>query len=243
MLDEIYSTILKKKQAGKKQFSVLIDPDKISESTIDMAESAGVDYFFVGGSLLVSNNLNKCINSIKRKSSIPIVLFPGSILQISEEADALLFLSLISGRNADMLIGKHVVAAPLLKLSNLELISTGYMLIESGQHTTASYISNTTPIPADKNDIAMCTAMAGEMLGLKLIYMDAGSGAINPISTSMIKKVAANISVPLIVGGGIRTPEKAIAAAKAGADIVVVGNAFEKDVSLIKKITKAIHAL
>lgn len=243
MFNKVYSSILEKKKSGKKQFAILIDPDKVSEKTIDIAQSSGVNYFFVGGSLLVSNTLNKCVETIKKKSSIPVVLFPGSILQISEQADALLFLSLISGRNPDLLIGKHVIAAPILKASKLELISTGYMLIESGRQTTASYISNTTPIPADKDDIAMCTAIAGEMLGLKAIYMDAGSGALNPISTSMIKEVAENISIPLIVGGGIKTPENAIAAAKAGADIVVIGNAIEKDTSLIQMITKAIHAL
>lgn len=152
-----------------------------------------------------------------------------------------MLLSLISGRNAEMLIGKHVIAAPYLKSSQLEIIPTGYMLIESGKPTTALYMSNSTPIPSDKNDIAVCTAMAGEMLGLKLIYMDAGSGAILTIPESMIAKVKKNISVPLIVGGGICTPEKAHSVCCAGADIIVVGNAIEKNHLLVENIADAVH--
>ena len=240
---KIYHSILEKKKKGQKQFVVLIDPDKlVSLKTIDIAESSGVDYFFTGGSLLTNNNLEKCIEIIKKRSSIPVVLFPGNALQISRKAEGILFLSLISGRNAELLIGKHVVAAPLLKSSPLEILPTGYMLIESGKQTTASYMSNSNPIPADKDDIALCTAMAGEMLGLKLIYMDAGSGAINPVSESMIKKVKDHISIPLIVGGGIRTPQMALKACRAGADIIVVGNAIEKDNSLVKSIASAVHS-
>jgi phosphoglycerol geranylgeranyltransferase len=163
-------------------------------------------------------------------------------LQISKKADGILFLSLISGRNAELLIGKHVIAAPVLKASLLEVLPTGYMLIESGKQTSASYMSNTNPIPADKDDIAMCTAMAGEMLGLKLIYMDAGSGAINAVSETMIKKVSTNINIPLIIGGGINSAEKALKACRAGADVIVVGNGIEKKVSLIKTIAKAVHS-
>ena len=239
----IYKSILESKKSGKKQFAVLIDPDKLmSAEGIDIAESAGVDYFFMGGSLITGGNLENCIEGIKKRSSIPIVLFPGNTLQISPRADGILFLSLISGRNAEMLIGKHVEAAPLLRSSALEILPTGYMLIENGKQTTASYMSNSTPIPADKDQIALCTAMAGEMLGLKLIYMDAGSGAINPVSASMIKKVKENISVPLIIGGGIRTPQSALKACKAGADVIVVGNAIEKDNKLMKSIAEAVHA-
>jgi len=164
-------------------------------------------------------------------------------LQISKNADGILLLSLISGRNPELLIGKQVIAAPILKASNLDILPTGYILIDGGKPTAVSYMSNTNPIPFDKDDIAMCTAMAGEMLGLKLIYMDAGSGALNAISEKMIKKVSSNISIPLIIGGGINTPQKAILACKAGADIIVVGNAIEKDSSLIKKIGKAVHSI
>jgi putative glycerol-1-phosphate prenyltransferase len=164
-------------------------------------------------------------------------------LQISKSADAILLLSLISGRNADLLIGQHVIAAPLLKSSHLEIIPTGYMLIESGTQTAASYISNTLPIPSQKDDIAMSTAMAGEMLGLNLIYLDAGSGAKNSVSEAMIRKVKSNINIPLIVGGGINTPAKAIKACEAGADLIVVGNAIEKNARLIKDISTAIHKI
>ena len=154
-----------------------------------------------------------------------------------------MYLSLISGRNPELLIGQHVVSAPFVKKSGLEIMSTGYMVIDGGAPTTVSYISNASPLPADKNEIAMCTAMAGEMLGMKLIYMDSGSGAKKAISESMIQKVASCIDVPLIVGGGIKTAEKAYLNCKAGADVIVVGNAIEKDASLIKEIASAIHSV
>jgi putative glycerol-1-phosphate prenyltransferase len=175
--------------------------------------------------------------------TIPVILFPGSSTQVSKYADALLYLSLISGRNPELLIGQHVVSAPVIKQSGLEIMSTGYMVIDGGAPTTVSYISNATPIPADKNEIAMCTAMAGEMLGMKLIYMDAGSGAKRPITESMIEKVASCIEIPLIIGGGITNPEKAYLNCKAGADIIVVGNAIEKDESLIMEMAAAVHSV
>jgi len=244
---KIFSIIEKKVKEGKKQFAVLIDPDKPSDdellSLIRESENSNVDYFFVGGSLLTNDFFDRCISILKKNSSIPVVLFPGNTLQMSRKADALLFLSLISGRNAEMLIGRHVIAAPYLKLNKLEVIPTGYMLIDSGKTTTASYMSNSIPIPSDKNDIALCTAVAGEMLGLKLIYMDAGSGAKSTISNKMIESVKNNISVPLIIGGGIRTPEKAKEIAEAGADIVVVGNILEKNSNLIQNISEAVHSL
>jgi phosphoglycerol geranylgeranyltransferase len=187
--------------------------------------------------------LDFCIEEIKKISTIPTVLFPGDISQISNKADAFLYLSLISGRNAEFLIGKHVIAAPILKRSSLEIIPTGYMLIDGGSPTTALYISNTTPIPNNRPEIAVCTAMAGELLGLKLIYMDAGSGADRPVSAAMIAAVSKNIEVPLIIGGGIQTPEKAAANVRAGADVVVVGNAFEKNPSLILEMAAAVHAV
>jgi putative glycerol-1-phosphate prenyltransferase len=149
---------------------------------------------------------------------------------------------LISGRNPELLIGQHVISAPFVKKSGLEIMPTGYMVIDGGAPTTVSYISNATPIPADKNDIAMCTAMAGEMLGMKLIYMDAGSGAKRPISESMIQSVASQVELPIIIGGGITEPEKAYLNCKAGADVIVVGNAIEKDASLIKEMSAAVHS-
>jgi putative glycerol-1-phosphate prenyltransferase len=178
---------------------------------------------------------------MKSKSNIPAILFPGNSFQLSYKADAILFLSLISGRNAELLIGNHVISAPFLKVSPLEIIPTGYMLIEGGVMTSVQYMSNTNPIPNTKPDIAMCTAMAGEMLGLKQIYMDAGSGAQKPVSAEMITAVSSTISIPLIVGGGIKSPEQASINVAAGADVIVVGNAIEKDPSLIKEISAAIH--
>ena len=231
---------------SRKKIAVLIDPDKPSDeqmmSIIEKANAAGVDFFFVGGSLLVTDSLDHCIKLIKANSDIPVLIFPGNSLQISKYCDGFLLLSLISGRNPEMLIGRHVIAAPYLKLYGNEIIPTGYMLIDSGKATSVTYMSDTTPIPHDKDDIAMCTAIAGEMLGLKLIYLEAGSGALIPVSTSMISKVRQMIQVPLIVGGGIKTPELAAEAAKAGADVIVIGTAFEKEPEMLRKFADAIHS-
>jgi phosphoglycerol geranylgeranyltransferase len=243
--NNIYSSILEAKQQGKKKFVVLIDPDNVRlgklDKVIELSKSANVDYFFIGGSLVVNDMLDMVLANIKKATDIPMVLFPGNSFQLSYKADGLLFLSLISGRNAELLIGKHVITAPFLKISPLEIMSTGYMLVDGGISTTVQYMSNTIPIPANKDDIALCTAMAGELLGMKMIYMDAGSGAKNPISTSMIDAVSSAIDIPLIVGGGIRTPEKAYENVKAGADVIVVGNAIEKDPQLIIEMAAAVH--
>jgi len=242
----IYNSILNYKEQGKKLFAVLIDPDKIKikdlERVSEKSQESKVDFIFLGGSLLTNNVFDECISTIKKSCSIPVIIFPGNIMQINGEADAILFLSLISGRNADMLIGKHVIVAPILKRLNLEVIPTGYILIESGKLTSVSYISNTIPIPHDKDDIALCTALAGEMLGLKIIFLDGGSGAYNPVSEKMIAKVSNNVSTPVIVGGGIKTPDKAFQNCKAGADVVVVGNAIESDSNLINEISCAVHS-
>jgi phosphoglycerol geranylgeranyltransferase len=247
MNNGIYHSLTQRKQQGKKSFAVLIDPDKVNDASMEqlitLAVAAKVDYFLVGGSLVISNYLDECVQYIKRSCSIPVILFPGSPNQVSKYADALLYLSLISGRNADLLIGQHVISAPVVKQSGLEIMPTGYMVIDGGAPTTVSYISNATPLPADKNEIAMCTAMAGEMLGMKLIYMDAGSGAKRPITESMIQKVSSCIEVPLIIGGGITHPEKAYLNCKAGADVIVVGNAIEKDANLIKEMAAAVHGV
>ncbi|MFK5857262.1 MAG: geranylgeranylglyceryl/heptaprenylglyceryl phosphate synthase [Bacteroidota bacterium] len=228
----------------KKQLAVLIDPDKLSPDELaDIAiisEKAGVDFLFVGGSLMTSDTLFHCIRTLKENSKIPVILFPGNSYQISRNADAMLFLSLISGRNPDMLIGMHVLSAPYIKLSGLETVPTGYMLIDSGKPTSVTYMSNSFPIPNDKKDIAACTAMAGEMLGLRTIFMDAGSGASQTIPEEMITFVKGSIEIPLIIGGGIRTPEKAKSVLEAGADIIVVGNRFEEDPKLIYDFTEII---
>jgi phosphoglycerol geranylgeranyltransferase len=244
----IYNSISQHKQAGKKQLAVLIDPDSIqSESALihicKLAEVAHAGFILIGGSLITNGYFESCVRLIKQHCKIPVLLFPGNILQISDDADAILLLSLISGRNADLLIGKHVLAAPQLKASQIQIIPTGYMLIDGGRTTSVSYMSNTIPIPADKPAIAATTAMAGEMLGLQTIYMDAGSGAIHPIPNSIIKAVRQHVNVPIFVGGGIRTPEQAANACHAGADVVVVGNAFEDNPELMKEIAAAINCV
>lgn len=233
---------------NQKHLAVLIDPDSIeSESQLvnicQRSNDALIDFILVGGSLITNGFFDKCIQIIKQHTQIPVVLFPGNIMQVSKDADAILLLSLISGRNPDLLIGKHVLAAPMLKQSGLEIIPTGYMLIDGGNITSVSYMSNTTPIPAEKHSIAACTAMAGEMLGLQVTYMDAGSGAQHPISTKIISAVRESVNGPIFIGGGIKTPEGAVAACKAGADVVVVGNAFEKEPELINQIANAVHGL
>lgn len=247
MKNKLYQHFVKNKQQGRKSLAVLIDPDKVDSEKIDrlvsLAVGSKVDYFFVGGSLIISNNLDEVIQQIKASCDIPVVLFPGSPSQLSKYADALLYLSLVSGRNPELLIGQHVVSAPFVRKSGLEIMPTAYMVIDGGAPTTVSYISNATPIPSDKNEIALCTAMASEMLGMKLIYMDAGSGAKRSITESMIEMVASNIEAPLIVGGGISEPEKAYLNCKAGADVIVIGNAIEKDPVLIKEMATAVHSV
>jgi putative glycerol-1-phosphate prenyltransferase len=228
----ITENFLSLKKRGKKGFAVLLDPDKLPLESIpeivEIALHTGVNYFFVGGSLLVNMDILQIIPEIKKYCDIPIVIFPGSVQQIIPTADAIFFLSLISGRNPELLIGNHVIAAPILKQTKLEIIPTGYILIDSGRMTTVNYISNTLPIPADKPDIAACTAIAGEMLGLRVIYMDGGSGAMKPIPAEVISAVAKNTEIPLIVGGGIRSIEEAERAWNAGADVIVIGNAIEQ---------------
>jgi putative glycerol-1-phosphate prenyltransferase len=241
----VYNSLLALRPNKQKAFAVLVDPDKVNLSDVQklasLCNDAAVDYLFIGGSLMISQHLDECIKLFKSYSDIPVILFPGSPSQVSRYADALFYLSLISGRNAELLIGAHVVSAPMVKASGLEIISTGYMVIDGGAPTTVSYMSHSAPIPHDKNDIAICTAMAGEMQGKHVLYMDAGSGAKNPISETMIQKVSMHTDLPLIVGGGIREAEKAYLNCKAGADVIVVGNAIEKNHNLIKEISSAVH--
>ncbi|MGE0588895.1 MAG: geranylgeranylglyceryl/heptaprenylglyceryl phosphate synthase [Cyclobacteriaceae bacterium] len=242
----ILDSLAVKSRAGKKSVAVLIDPDKIEDTSkltplINLANENCVDYFLVGGSLITSTNLSDVVSTIKEAVTIPVVIFPGSSIQIDPGADAILFLSLISGRNPDLLIGQHVVAAPILKNTNLEVIPTGYMLINSGRTTSVAYISNTTPIPDDKYSLAACTAMAGEMLGLKMMYLDAGSGAEKEINARMISTVRKSIKTPLVVGGGIDSARKAITALEAGADMIVIGNALEKNPNLLIEISDKVY--
>ncbi len=225
----------------------LMDPDKLDKKTAisnaKLFEENGVDGILVGGSMMINNNFDENLKAIKENVQIPVIIFPGIFHCISPYADAILFLSLITSRNPQLLIGEHVRAAPLIKHYDLEAIGTAYMLIESGNSTSVQYMSNSFPIPHSKNDIAVAHALAGQYLGMKLIYTDSGSGAKNPISNEMIAAIKENVSLPLIVGGGIKEPEIAAQKAKAGADFVVTGNVLEKnpDPKLIKKFADAIQ--
>lgn len=243
----IYPQFQLLKSSGNHAFAVLIDPDSVTPDSIRetarLCVAAAVDYVFIGGSIMVTAHVERCILEFKETCDIPVVLFPGSPAQVAPNADALLYLSLVSGRNPDLLIGQHVISAPTIKKSGLEVISTGYMVIDGGIPTTVSYMSHSAPIPANKPDVALCTAWAAELQGKHVIYMDAGSGAQYPISTEMIERVSSHIDLPLIIGGGIRTPEKVMDNCKAGAQVIVVGNAIEKDPGLIKELCMATKAV
>jgi len=243
----ILSTLQQRHKEHKKSIAVLVDPDKVEDPSrllhlINLASENCVDYFFVGGSLITSTNLSDVVKRIKENVNIPVVLFPGNAIQVDATADGILFLSLISGRNPELLIGQHVIAAPVLKHTRLEVIPTGYMLINSGKITSVAYISNTMPIPDDKYSLAASTAMAGQMLGLQTIYIDAGSGAEKEIGPRMIAAIRKSVTIPLIVGGGINSAQKAIAALEAGADMIVVGNALEKHPDLLTEVSEKIYA-
>ncbi|MGI4869690.1 MAG: geranylgeranylglyceryl/heptaprenylglyceryl phosphate synthase [Janthinobacterium lividum] len=219
---------------GRKALAVLLDPDDFAADRVHQllaqTRQHPVDFFFVGGSLVLTEHQAALIALLKAEApQVPVLLFPSHALHVDPAADGILLLSLISGRNPDFLIGQHVVAAPRLRQSGLQLLPTGYMLVDSGRPTTASYISGTAPLPHDKPGIAACTAMAGEQLGLRLMYLDGGSGAQYPVSAAMIQAVREAVEVPLIVGGGLNTAEKIRTALTAGADLVVVGNHLERN--------------
>jgi len=247
MKREILNNISSRVAEGRKSLAVLVDPDDLDESglmqCLNRCIENTVDFIFVGGSLVTSNNIQEVVSFIKSYTNIPCILFPGNAIQIAPEADAILFLSLISGRNPELLIGQHVVAAPVLKRSNLEIIPTGYMLVNSGRPTSASYMSNSQPLPNDKPNLAASTALAGEMLGMQLIYLDAGSGADEPISQRIIRSVKSNIGVPLIVGGGLNTKEKVKRAFDSGADLVVIGNGVQKNLDLMTEASDIVQML
>lgn len=229
----IYSDILKAKTENQKLLAILLDPDKIVWETLDdlisKINQSPATHVFVGGSLVETNNLDELITQLKENTHLPIVLFPGNPSQISDKADGILFLSLISGRNPDYLIEHQVQAAPILKKTNLEIISTGYILIESESETAVSRVSQTQPLDRNNPELALATAQAGEMLGKKLIYLEAGSGAKLSVPLEMIQLVSQNIKIPLIVGGGIRNQKGIQDAYDSGADLVVIGTAFEDD--------------
>lgn len=239
MKSNFYSFFISEIALQKKLIAVLIDPDKFNFETNfnnwKLLDNA-CDIVLVGGSILVSGSMDETITNLKKVTRKPIFIFPGNYIQVSAEADGIFLLSLISGRNPDFLIGQHVLSAPILKKSTIEIIPTGYILIDGGKITSVSYISNTTPIPNNKPEIATCTAMAGELLGLKQIYLEAGSGSITPVNVEMIKQVKKNISIPLIVGGGLNSIDKIDACFKAGADMIVVGSAIEDDIEFLKEL-------
>lgn len=241
----ILEDINHRKQKGQKSLAVLIDPESTDEAKITelvgLAESAGIDYIFVGGSTARHTEMEAALILLQELSDIPTFIFPGNVSQLSDKADALLYLSLISGRNPDLLIGKQVESVPFLRTSNLEIIPTGYLLIDGGNQSSVAYISNTIPIPKRHIEVAVNTAIAGQYLGMQLIYLEAGSGAINPVPRNMIKAVSQALTVPLIVGGGIRTPEAAANAVNAGADLIVIGNILEKDPAALINLSIAVH--
>jgi len=234
-MTSIYSDIVTAKKNGKKLLAILIDPEKINFEVVDTLISkinkSGATHIFIGGSLVTNAILDDLIIRIKQNSSLPVVLFPGNPSQISGKADGILFLSLLSGRNPDYLIEHQINAVPILKKTELEIISTGYLLIESGSKTAVQTVSKTKPLSIKKPEYILQTAQAGEMMGNKLIYLEAGSGAKNAVPIEIIKLVATNIDVPLIVGGGIRSLKEIEIAQHSGADLVVIGTAFENDLT------------
>ncbi|MEP7195048.1 MAG: geranylgeranylglyceryl/heptaprenylglyceryl phosphate synthase [Saprospiraceae bacterium] len=244
MKELIYTQLIQKKEKHQKSFAVLIDPDhlKISnlEVIVNISNKHHVDYFFIGGSLVLQDRLEETLKIIRENSYIPTILFPGNGFQLSHCADALLFLSLLSGRNPEYLIGKQIEVSPKLHMTSLEIIPTAYLLIDGQSSNTAAYISQTLPIPFDKPEIALATALAAQYLGFKLLFLDAGSGAKFPVSAEMIKRVSQLIELPIIVGGGITNGEKAMELINSGADLIVVGNAIEKDPSLIAEIANVL---
>lgn len=227
----------KLKDRSKKRVALLVDPDGYDNDGLDelivKVNQFPPDLLLVGGSILFKP-IDLTITALKLGTRLPVFIFPGNLYQLSDRADGILFLSLISGRNPEFLIGNHVLAAPHLGRSGIEVIPTGYMLIGDGKISSVEYMSYTTPIPGDKTDIAVATAMAGEMLGLKSLYLEAGSGASHSVEPAIVRAIRKNISLPLMVGGGIRSPETAEELFSEGADMVVVGNAIEKDPDLLK---------
>lgn len=232
-MTEIYHDILQSKIANKKLLAILLDPDKINlehlAGLIDKINESPATHIFIGGSIVEADTIDELIIRLKEKTTLPVILFPGNPSQISKEADAILFLTLLSGRNPDYLIEHQVNAVPILKKTNLEVISTGYILIESGTQTAVERVSKTEPLDRLNVDYVVETAQAGEYIGNKLMYLEAGSGAKNSVPLGMIKKVSDNIKIPLIVGGGIRSKTEIQVAHIAGADLVVIGTAFEND--------------
>jgi len=244
---KIYNKILSTIEEKGAAFFILIDPDKVDsnklEEFIKISENSDVDGFLVGGSLMMSEDFEIFLQKIKSLTSLPVIIFPGNVAQVSKYADAILFISVISGRNPEHLIGKQVLAAPFIKKTNIEALGTGYILVDSGSTTTAVYMSGSLPIPRDKSEIALATALAAEYLGMKFVYLEAGSGAKLSVPNEMIKFVSKNLSIPVIVGGGLRSPKDVAEKVNSGASVIIVGNFFEDENnwSLIKDFSSAAH--
>ncbi|MDN3491849.1 phosphoglycerol geranylgeranyltransferase [Winogradskyella bathintestinalis] len=241
-MSNIYQNIISSTTKNEKLLAVLIDPDKMElskvSSFITKANQSVATHIFVGGSDVDEGVTDILVSEIKKHTNLPVVLFPGDVIQITDKADSILFLSLISGRNPDYLISKHIEAVPRLKNSGLEIIPTGYLLIENGKVTSVQRVSETKPIPRNHVQIISDTAKAGELLGMKLIYLEAGSGATHPIDAHIISKVKQELNIPLIIGGGIRNKTEMEEAYKAGADLVVIGTAFEKGETFFEELKK-----
>lgn len=243
----VYNRLMTVKEQRGGGFLLLLDPDRLPEKTYlslaEAAEECGVDAILVGSSFMLNTNFAGAVRQIKGATPLAVVIFPGSFAQVTPDADAILFTSLISGRNPNYLIDEQVRGAPLVKRFGLEPIPTGYMLIESGRQTSVQYISGTQPIPRTKNDIACAHALAAEYLGMKLVYLEAGSGADQPVPESMVNAVASYIDIPILVGGGLTSPDNCAARIEAGASFVVVGNLLENDprFTYLKELTAATH--
>ncbi len=243
----IYERLLKTIKLKGAVYLVLLDPDKLSDDKIiafvKNCEKNGVDGFLVGGSLIIDGDFENFLKKVKNSTNLPVIIFPGEVNQVCQPADAILYLSVVSGRNPEHLIGKHVLAAPIIKKKKIEPISTGYIIVESGTMTTAEYISGSKPIPRNKPEIAAATALASEYLGMKLIYLEAGSGASQSVPNEMVKAVSDYCNIPIIVGGGIKTPQTAKEKVESGANIIVTGNFFENEEnwSLIRNFADVIH--
>jgi putative glycerol-1-phosphate prenyltransferase len=237
---KLYNEILIAFQENSRLLAVLLDPDKVDfkgiQFLVEKINQSPATHIFIGGSLVFSNSIEHLISEIKLFTKLPILLFPGHPSQIAKNADGILFLSLLSGRNPDYLIGHHVKAAPLLKKSNLEVIPTAYLLIESGAITAVEKVTKTAPLLRKNSDAIIATAQAGELMGNKLIYLEAGSGALQAVSAEIIQKVVQAVAIPVIVGGGIRTKEGIELAYQSGATIVVIGTAFENDPEFFNQI-------
>lgn len=238
----IYQNILSAKKESKKLVAVLIDPEKMDLKNITRflkkVHNSIATHIFVGGSTDINNETENLVLAVKKETNLPIVLFPGDVSQITNKADGILFLSLLSGRNPKYLIDQQIEAAPILKKTSLEIIPTGYILIDGKKETATQKVSNTKPISQENTTLILDTSLAGEFSGKKLIYLEAGSGATEVVSDIIIKQVSKIISVPLIIGGGIRSKKQLEKAFTAGADLVVIGTAFENDESFFMDLKK-----